>query len=121
MSDDWSRFVRVIRADGEERTVPVAAWSDDLAERVLGLGGEFIHPDDEAAPEAKPPPPPPPMKQSPDADLVLKLLNVESGLTPWELEFAESLAKWLDENDTLTNKQRAKAEQILAELGERSS
>lgn len=53
MSDDWNRFVRVIRSDGSERTMPLAAWNDELAERVLMAGGKFVLPED---PKDKPPP-----------------------------------------------------------------
>ena len=36
-------------------------------------------------------------------------------LTPWELDFVESLTKWLDERGELTPKQRERAEFLAAE------
>jgi hypothetical protein len=43
--------------------------------------------------------------------------NIEEGLSDWEVEFIESLNKWLKGNDTLTPKQRAKLESILTAKG----
>lgn len=118
MTDDWDRFVRVIRADGSERTLPLVAWTEDLEKRALEAGCRIVMPEDKP-PAAKPPPPKNNRPGQSDRDLVQALLDIEAGLTDWEVEFSESLSRWLDSHDTLTNKQRAKAEQILAEVGEK--
>lgn len=57
------------------------------------------------------------MKQvNEDADLVEELLDIESGLTEWEVEFVESLARWMDNHSSLTYKQRSKAEDIAQRI-----
>lgn len=49
-----------------------------------------------------------------DSELVETLCAFDSGLSPWEVEFVESLAKWVqDEGRSLTDRQRTKALQIL--------
>ena len=51
---------------------------------------------------------------SDDLDLINDLLEIDSGLTEWELTFAESVAKqMLDLGRAMTAKQRAKALSIL--------
>jgi hypothetical protein len=45
------------------------------------------------------------------------LLDVEEGLSDWEVNFAESLNRWLRNNEELTKKQRAKLHSILKEHG----
>ena len=52
-----------------------------------------------------------------DADLVKALLDVEEGLTGWELDFADSIAKQVEAGRELSDKQREKIEQILERLG----
>ena len=51
-----------------------------------------------------------------DRDLVQHLLDKESGLTDWEVEFAESISRWLDRHSLLTHKQRVRAEEIAKRL-----
>lgn len=48
-----------------------------------------------------------------DHDLVDELLGIESGLSEWEVEFAESLDDWLGKGRSLTDRQRGKAQEIL--------
>ena len=45
------------------------------------------------------------------------LLEIESGLTTWEIDFIESLDGWVDEHGELTENQRDIAERILDEKG----
>jgi len=52
-----------------------------------------------------------------DQELVDALCDIEDGLSGWEMEFADSLSKWLKENDDLTPKQRAKADEIWKDKG----
>lgn len=47
-----------------------------------------------------------------DQELVDALCEIESGLTEWEVEFVESLANQLDQGRALSDRQRAKAEQV---------
>ena len=51
-----------------------------------------------------------------DVDLVNELLEAESGLTDWEVEFAESLSRWLESHHDLTKKQRDRAEAVAWKL-----
>lgn len=44
---------------------------------------------------------------------VLALLDVESGLSDWEVNFAESVVKQLEAGNLLTATQRNKLEEIL--------
>lgn len=115
---DWDKFVRVIRSDGTERTVPLAAWNEDLERRVLDAGGRFEMPDED--------PTPPPFvakekkkktQREQDLDLIQSVLNIEKGLTTWEVEFADDAWKWLQSHQELTTRQRSKAEQIEREKG----
>lgn len=54
------------------------------------------------------------MAEQTDEALVRDLLAVDDGLTDWELGFIESLAEFLfDKGRALTDRQRAKADQIL--------
>lgn len=49
-----------------------------------------------------------------DSELVETLCEIDSGLSAWEIEFVESLAKWVqDEGRSLTENQRTKALEIL--------
>jgi hypothetical protein len=52
-----------------------------------------------------------------DQGLVDDLLAIETGMTEWEVTFAESLSRWLEAHATLTGPQRDKAQQILEEKG----
>ena len=52
-----------------------------------------------------------------DRGLVHELLDIEKGLTEWEVEFTESLSRWLETHETLTEKQRVKADEILMQKG----
>ena len=52
-----------------------------------------------------------------DNELVESLCEIDEGLSEWEVEFVESLSKWLEWNATLTAKQRTKALQIFEEKG----
>ncbi len=47
-----------------------------------------------------------------DEDLVGALCDIEEGLTEWEVNFVDSIEKWLRTHADLTDPQRAKAEQI---------
>jgi hypothetical protein len=51
-----------------------------------------------------------------DGDLVERLCAIESGLTPWEVEFAESVAHQAERGFVLSDKQREKIEDILERL-----
>lgn len=50
-----------------------------------------------------------------DQELVEELCEIDHGLSDWEVGFVDSLSRWLDENDSLTDRQREKAEQIYEE------
>jgi hypothetical protein len=52
------------------------------------------------------------------ARLVQRLLDVERGLSEWEMIFADSAVRCLEFNDRLTKKQIAKIEEILEEKGQ---
>ena len=52
-----------------------------------------------------------------DQGMVDDLLNIEEGLTTWEVEFAESLHRYLKNYPTLTETQRSKVREILDEKG----
>lgn len=53
-----------------------------------------------------------------DEELVEQLLDVESGLTEWEVDFIDNLGRQvIDQQRELSEKQRAKAEQIRDRLG----
>lgn len=51
-----------------------------------------------------------------DFEMVKELLDVEDGLSSSAVEFAESLSRWLDDNDRLTEAQRRRAREIIEEL-----
>lgn len=54
----------------------------------------------------------------PDRQLVAELLAVDSGLTDWEVRFAESLSQQVDDEDrALSDRQREVVEGILRRLG----
>lgn len=124
MNDDWNRFVRVTRSDGSERTLPLAAWTEDLAKRVLESGGSFVLPQeaenrfapfpDEETREEKPQPKARTRREA-DLETIDILLGLLDVLTPWECEFTESLSNWLKNHDTLSTKQRDKAFQTVNE------
>lgn len=42
---------------------------------------------------------------------------IEEGLTDWEMNYIDSLNKWMKTNETLTETQRGKLDQILRERG----
>lgn len=52
-----------------------------------------------------------------DEDLVGALLDIEEGLSEWELSFTESIDKWFEQYGYLTVGQRKKAEQIWEDRG----
>ena len=52
-----------------------------------------------------------------DEVLVGDLCAIEDGLTGWELDFCESVAKQVTAGRTLTDKQRDKINSILERLG----
>jgi hypothetical protein len=53
-----------------------------------------------------------------DRDLVEELCAIEDGLSDWEVEFVESISKWvLEEKRVLTARQRETAERIAGEKG----
>lgn len=53
-----------------------------------------------------------------DTSLVEALLDVDSGLTEWELDFVDNLGRQvIDQQRELSEKQRAKAEEIRDRLG----
>lgn len=45
--------------------------------------------------------------------LVQQLLDIEAGLSDWEVSFAESVVQQLEEGSVLTDKQKAKLEDVL--------
>ena len=51
-----------------------------------------------------------------DLRLVADLCDIDEGLTPWEVGFAESLAKQTEAGRELSDKQRSIAESILERL-----
>lgn len=122
MNDDWDRRVRIIRTDGSERTLPLAAWTDDLEQRCLQAGCKVIKPVDEEQ-HYEPPAPAPlseavpvPSQREEDLGLVEVLCSFDKGLTPWEVDFVDSLSRWLDDYEVLTDRQRATAKKILWDL-----
>ena len=52
-----------------------------------------------------------------DKKLIEELCDIEEGLTEWEMDFIESIAKWHDSRGCLTDSQHDKAEEILEEKG----
>lgn len=57
-----------------------------------------------------------------DQELVDELCDVEDGLTEWEIEFADSLAKHLDTpGNTLSLKRRATLERIVLRCRKRGA
>lgn len=53
-----------------------------------------------------------------DKRLVDELCAIEDGLSEWEVEFTESVSRWvIDDRRLLTDKQRATVERILERLG----
>ena len=53
-----------------------------------------------------------------DAELVEELCEIEDGFSEWEVEFVESIAKWMEDHDSLTDGQRQKADQIYHDKAE---
>lgn len=54
-----------------------------------------------------------------DEAIVQALCAIEDGLTPWEVEFVESVAaQVIDQRRMLTDRQRETAEKILEEKGD---
>ena len=53
---------------------------------------------------------------SEDRSLVEELCDIDEGLTPWELEFVESVAKYVEGGGFLSDKQRGIAEKIIERL-----
>lgn len=51
-----------------------------------------------------------------DMELVDELCEIEEGLSDWEVEFVDSIAKALRRYGSLTPPQRVKAEQVYAEV-----
>lgn len=57
-----------------------------------------------------------------DQELVDELCDVDDGLSAWEVDFADSLAKHLDTpGNTLTAKRRATLEAIILRVRRRGS
>jgi hypothetical protein len=52
-----------------------------------------------------------------DGELIDALCEIEFGLSGWEIDFVESLAKQIEAGRTLTDRQREKAEAILEAKG----
>lgn len=53
-----------------------------------------------------------------DEENVRKALDIERGLTEWEVEFVESVGhQVIDDERALTEKQRAKLDEILKRMG----
>ena len=52
-----------------------------------------------------------------DKELIEALCDIEEGLSPWEVEFVDSLHKWLKIHPKLTARQRRKAEEIWEDKG----
>ena len=58
-----------------------------------------------------------PVSDDTDEDLVDELCEIEEGLTGWEMDFAESVAKQVEAWRPLTERQREMIEKILTRLG----
>ena len=59
-----------------------------------------------------------PSAWSDDKEIVDRLCAIEDGLSEWEVEFVDSVAKWVnDQKRMLSDKQRAICERILPEKG----
>lgn len=52
-----------------------------------------------------------------DDELVEELCAIEAGLSSWELDFVESVAKQIESGRSLRERQREKAEEILEAKG----
>ena len=52
-----------------------------------------------------------------DRELVAWASDIEDGLTEWEVEFVESLNRWLEDRGALTDKQRSTLERIVEKKG----
>jgi len=53
-----------------------------------------------------------------DQKEVRTALDIDKGLSSWEVGFLESIAKWvIDDGNPLTSKQRSKLDQILEKHG----
>lgn len=51
-----------------------------------------------------------------DARMVAELCEIDEGLTPWEVEFVESIAAQVERGRELSDKQRSTAERIMERL-----
>lgn len=51
-----------------------------------------------------------------DKELTDSLCEIDRGLSDWEVDFVESLAKQVESNRKLSDKQRTIAERILSKL-----
>ena len=58
------------------------------------------------------------IKQKDDAAIVKELCDIEYGLTDWEVDFVESIAKQVESGVQLTEKQYKKATDILVRIQE---
>lgn len=58
------------------------------------------------------------MKDLDDCELVDALCAIESGLTEWEVDFVESIARKFTAYGSLTDRQRASGKKILARIEE---
>ena len=58
------------------------------------------------------------LEEWPDSDLVAEILDAETGLTDWEIEFAENCHR-IAEKHYLTDRQRTKAIEIIRRLRDR--
>lgn len=56
------------------------------------------------------------VKDQASYELVQQLLEVEAGLSDWEVSFAESIVRQLEDGLVLTDKQKAKLEDVLDRL-----
>lgn len=117
MSDEWSQYVRVIRADGTVRQVPLGAWNSGLAQRVLEAGGRFELPGETRGKRVE--------KTVKllgrgveDQMRVGVLLAVPHALQDEDLETVERFAERLEAGRSLTKSQSAKLDEIYDRLEE---
>ena len=57
------------------------------------------------------------VKEQNDEELIAWGLDIDEGMTTWEVEFMESMKKRLDNGQEITATMRVKLEQIVEERG----
>lgn len=56
-----------------------------------------------------------------DRELIDEILDAEKGLSPWEINFAESCDRFLEADGVISENQRAKARSIVKSIQEAAS